>query len=183
MKTSLKSLAFLFAPVVLASACGGDIFGGSDMGTPACVTQPFRLQTTENKPPPYYKVVEPPMVTVTDSCMPPLTRNDFLGKEYKVENDINTGTITVISSTSSIVLGQGPVTCDKGVLSYSAFLKTGGCNYKISDQSNFTMVADNTFQLTLTETVSDITQISGMPACTMKPCTTQIFFQANKAIQ
>ena len=55
MKTSLKSLAFLFAPVLLASACGGDIFGNSDGGSQnVCVTTPFQLQmgnyTTQEPP-------------------------------------------------------------------------------------------------------------------------------------
>lgn len=180
MKTSLKSLAFLFAPVVLASACGGDIFGMGDMGAPVCVTTPHQLQMGN------YTVVEPPAITVQDTCAPPLTAADFRGKQVSVTNNTATGTITLKSVTSGIPYGDGPVTCDKGVLSYSAFLVSpdGNCNYKITDQSNFTMVAPNTFQLDLTETISDVSQVVGKPACTsVKACTTKFFFQASKPVQ
>jgi len=181
MKTSLKSLAFLFAPVLLASACGGDIFGNSDGGGQnVCVTTPFQLQMGN------YTTQEPPAITVQDTCAPPLTPNDFKGKQFSVTNNTQSGTITVKSVTSGISLGEGPVTCDKGVLSYSAFLVSsdGNCNYKITDQANFTMVAANTFQFDLTETISDISQVVGKPACTsVKACSTKIFFQANKPVQ
>lgn len=177
MKTSLKSLAFLFAPVLLASACGGDIFGSSDMGTQVCVTTPFQLQMGN------YTVMEPPAITVQDTCAPPLTAADFRGKQISVTNNTALGTITVASVSSGLEYGSGQVTCDKGVLSYSMFFKTGGCNYKVTDQSNFTMVAANTFQLDLTENISDISQIAGMPTCTMKACTTKFFVQANKPVQ
>jgi hypothetical protein len=183
MKTSLKSLAFLFAPVLLASACGGDLFPPSKDdggGSNVCVTTPFQLQMGN------YTVQEPPAITVQDTCTPPLTANDFKGKQFSVTNNTQTGTITVKSVTSGISLGEGPVTCDKGVLSYSAFLVSsdGNCNYKITDQANFTMVAANTFQFDLTENISDISQVVGKPACTsVKACTTKIFFQANKPVQ
>ncbi len=150
------------------------------MDPSGCPTAPFLLQSGT------YTVQEPPAITVQDTCSPPLLPSDLRGKQYAVTNNLQTGTVQVRSVASGSVLGSGPVACDRGVLSYSEFLRSsdGNCTYKLTDQTNFTTVAANTFQFDLTETVSDVMQVVGQPACTsVKACVTKIFFQASKPVQ
>lgn len=187
MFKTLKILAFLALPVLFSAACGGSSecnpllqnCTSTDMGPCAAGTTLFRVQDGN------YAVTNG-TVTVQDTCTPPLTAADFMGKQYAVKNDLSLGTITVTSVSSGIPLGSGPVSCNNGVLSYSAFLVSsdGNCNYKISDSSNFSLSADNTFTLDLTETISDISQVLGKPTCmSIKACSTKIKFQASKPVQ
>jgi len=188
MFKTFKNFALLALPVLLASACGGDtkcdpltsLLGCGDMPTVCPMgTTLFRVQDGN------YTVVNG-TAFVQDNCTPPLTAADFTGKQYAVKNDLMTGTITVTSVSSGIPLGSGPVQCNNGVLSYSAFLVSsdGNCNYKITDTSNFSLSADNTFTLDLTETISDVSQVLSKPTCTsVKACSTKIKFQASKPVQ
>lgn len=178
----LSKLFTLAVPAVFAMACGGDIFGGTDMGSntgncPAGTTL-FRVQNG------LYNMVTPGGVSaIQDGCSLGLNETN-LSSQRNVVNDLTAGTITVTSQDGSAILGTGPVACNAGTLSFGpSTLETGPCQYTSTRTSAFTLTADNTFTLAYQETRSNFKSVAGMSCTTVAPCNIAFTLKMSKPVQ
>jgi len=159
MKVGALALPLLFA------ACGGvdDIFG--DAGTAACpagVTV-YKIQNGA------YNTTG--VSNIQDTCNnPPLTAAE-LTSSRSIMNDTSTGTIKVTSTQSGLEIGQGPVRCNSGTLTFMDSEFDANCTFDASFTSNITVTADNTFTLQVTENISNFKSLQGK-TCTRTACST-----------
>lgn len=82
------------------------------------------------------------------------------------------GNITLYASDSTLVIGKGSVRCNKGTLTSDPVVVSDGiCRYTVSNSINFTLTADNRFDLVTTQSRKDSMSEPGIHCTQPSSCT------------
>lgn len=160
-KRALQVLALAFAPLALASGCGGiDDILGSDGGTGACPAGTTLYPIGGN----YTTVVAS---NIVENCNENLAANATnLQNARTIVYDVASGLATVTSTNSGTQLGQGPVRCNKGTLTYGpATLSTSSCQWTTNRTVDFIATGDHQVTLNVSDDRTGTAQVQGGPTC------------------
>ena len=186
MTTAISRLCAVTIPFLLATACGGDSASLPDLGMPdlsmsagppdlvsppADLTMPtmdlsspamdlsscmaFRLANGK------YAAVGGSAAILADTCGTGLVGTN-VETARTLQND-GAGNITLLSSDGAVTLGYGPVRCNMGLLTSGPVTITDGrCRFKATYSVDFTVSADNAFNMVLTQSRADTMTEAGM---------------------
>lgn len=186
MTTAISRLCAVTIPFLLATACGGDSGSLPDLGMPdlsmsagppdlvsppADLTMPtmdlsspaidlsscmpFRLVTGK------YAAVGGSAAILADTCGAGLVSTD-VESARTLQND-GSGNITVLSSDGAVTIGYGPVRCNMGLLtSGPVTVANGRCQFKATYSVDFTVSADNAFNMVVTQSRAETMTVPGM---------------------
>jgi hypothetical protein len=176
MRNTCLRLALVALPALFAASCGGDLFGPLDGGSgdlaavgscPQGTGTIFRLADS------FYPAVTGSASFVQDTCNTGIAAS-ALESMRKISND-GAGNITIYSSDGSTVQGQGPIRCNGGTLTYGSattpVISDGVCRFVANYSTDIKITADNTFNLTVTQTRSNPMSEVGQTCRQTNPCT------------
>lgn len=123
-----------------------------------------------------YPAVPGSATIVSDTCQTGITAS-ALETSRSLKNDAM-GNITIYAADNTTIIGTGPVRCNTGTLTAGPTVFSDGvCRFSASNKTDFTLTADNAFNITVTQSRSNSMSEPGQNC--QQPATCTIMYKVS----